>query len=247
MSYVYVIREQEFPYSDEYYISNEAVVGSISDSYESNEEAEQICRQMVVQAWRNGDMGNYDVFCGCGDDEISEKIDAFLSQIGQDRQDSGTTDDLVAQLTDEQVFELAQISQILHYVVLEVSQSADYYALWIPAKKAYFRQGYTEATLLELSIEALQDKMRDYWSSYWLINILDRYYQNLKFDELSDQPDLLRQVLAQSHCIRYHESGGRFSVSDDGFELSEVLAVSELLKQPILELKKLDLEQAQKV
>lgn len=35
MSYVYVIREQEFSYSDEYYISNDTVVGSISDSYES--------------------------------------------------------------------------------------------------------------------------------------------------------------------------------------------------------------------
>lgn len=243
MSDVYVIREQEFSYSDEYYISTESVVGSISDSYESKEEAEQVCRQMVVQAWRNDDMGNYDVFCGCGDDEVSEKIDAFLSELGQD---SGAIDDLVAQLTDDQVFELAQISQILHYVVLKVSSHTDYYALWVPAKKAYFRQGYTEATLLELSIEGLQDKMRDYWSSNWLTGILDNYYQNLDFDELSDQPDLLRQVLAQSDCITYHESG-RFSVTDDGFELSEVLAVSELLKQPILELRKLDLEQAKKV
>jgi hypothetical protein len=119
--------------------------------------------------------------------------------------------------------------------------------LWVPAKKAYFRQGYTEATLLELSIEGLQDKMRDYWSAYWLTSILDNHYQKLQFDELSDQPDLLRQVLAQSHCIRYDESAQSFSVSDDGFDLSEVLAVSELLKQPILELKKLDLEQAKKV
>lgn len=232
----YVIRHNDFAYNDEWYQTLSAETGQIHTIYQDKTEAEQAFKELIVEAlYQDEELSNYDIGNGYADDETYEKLEAFvLEKTGEDFE----IDDEIPELSLDDAFEFAQISGVMHYQLIEIDAQKPIYILWSNLEQDYFRSDNNNV------FDSTDDNFstREDFELYMFEDDFNEQVFKQALDEISDSPEILKALILNTPSVSYAED----CVTDIDWEeitLSELKAFNALLKNPVFEIKQINLEQ----
>ncbi len=241
MSQSYVIRAAYFGYNDEvFYVSGQ----TINSVHTDKKEAELKLHKLVVEHARQMDLGEVasifdgsDAFIKQLDDFVFLKCDKHIAN--GNYIDGGTY--LPRELSDEDVFEFSKLSRMKAYDLVEFEDKPLFKALWDCEEEEYqmfFDEGMdgvifasTDAELKENLAEFAEDKS---WSEL-----------KGSIEELSDKPALLSALIESNEQLSFNNEKNVLKIKDESTDA--LLAVNELLKKPLFEVKELTAEQIEEL
>jgi hypothetical protein len=229
----YVIRRFEFAYNDECYMTD-GELGRIEAAFDDEASAQAKLQRLVVQYLRTEDLSNYEAFYE-PEEELIERLNAFcIDRCGVPLTDGdGHANELPDGLSDADVFELAQIADLMPYQVVKVPPSGGFVALWLPQEEAYVgTDAYEQSIAYQTHVEALMADV-----PYELYDAFPSSWQG-SFEELSDSPLLLRQLVAAEPRFTYDENTRTLSLANDLWNVpgSVLFGLNALLKHPVFEI-----------
>lgn len=235
----YVIRQNDFAYNDEWHLTNHVSTGAIKEIYTDKAEAEKAYKALVVKGLYYDELCNYDIGNGEADDEVYEKLEAFILE--KTGETFNIDDGEIPKLNEDDAFEFAKLSGIVWYQLLEVDASQPCYVLWINSEESYFT-GYETGSIISSQDENFSDVS---WESN--IYAMDYEFEALMdkpLAELSDSPLLLKQFIEQTADIRYDaEKENIEGIALDNIKFIDIKALNAFLKQPIFEIRQVTLEE----
>lgn len=235
----YVIRQNDFAYNDEWHLTNHVSTGAIKEIYTDKAEAEKAYKALVVKGLYYDELCNYDIGNGEADDEVYEKLEAFILE--KTGETFNIDDGEIPKLNEDDAFEFAKLSGIVWYQLLEVDASQPCYVLWINSEESYFT-GYDTGSIISSQDENFSDVS---WESN--IYAMDYEFEALMdkpLAELSDSPLLLKQFIEQTADIRYDaEKENIEGIALDNIKFIDIKALNAFLKQPIFEIRQVTLEE----
>lgn len=235
----YVIRQNDFAYNDEWHLTNHVSTGAIKEIYTDKAEAEKAYKALVVKGLYYDELCNYDIGNGEADDEVYEKLEAFILE--KTGETFNIDDGEIPKLNEDDAFEFAKLSGIVWYQLLEVDASQPCYVLWINSEESYFT-GYDTGSIISSQDENFSDVS---WESN--IYAMDYEFEALMdkpLAELSDSPLLLKQFIEQTADIRYDaEKESIEGIALDNIKFIDIKALNAFLKQPIFEIRQVTLEE----
>lgn len=233
----YVIRHNEFAYNDEWFLTDEPLLGSIQAVYTDKAEAEQAYKTLIVEAlYGEYELSQYDIGNGEATDETYEKLDAFLLEKTGKPFDGAT----LPQLNEDDAFALAKLSGILCYQLIEFDDSKPHYAIWLNEEESYMDHYDTGSVLFDHDPDFIEDSDCDW---YFLSRIDQTLQGNLA--DLSDSPEILQVFLKQAKGIHFDPQQQTLTINSSESDYQTVKALNALLKQPLFEIHALSLEQIQ--
>lgn len=233
----YVIRHNEFAYNDEWFLTNDATAGQITAVYTDKAEAEKAYKTLIVEAlYGEYELSQYDIGNGEATDETYEKLDAFLLE----KTGKPFNGETLPQLNEDDAFELAKLSGILCYQLIEFDDSEPHYAIWINEEESYMDHYDTGSVLFDSNPDFIESSDCDWY-------FLSRMDQTLKgsLADLSDSPEILQAFLQQAQGISFDAQQQHLKISGDRSDYQTIKALNALLKQPLFEIHALSLEQIQ--
>jgi len=235
----YVIRQNDFAYNDEWHLTNRVSTGAIKQIYTDKIEAEKAYKALVVKGLYYDELCNYDIGNGEADDEVYEKLEAFvLEKTGET---FNIDDGEIPKLNEDDAFEFAKLSGIVWYQLLEVDASQPCYVLWIHSEESYFT-GYESGSIISSQDENFSDVSWE--SNIYAIDYEFEALMNKSLSELSDSPRLLKEFIEQTPDIRYDaEQNSIEGIALDSIKFIQLKALNAFLKQPIFEVRQISLEE----
>lgn len=248
MSTKYIIRQNNFSYNDEYYSTYDPQLGHIQAIYEDKEEAEQAYKSLVVEAlYQQDNLYDYN-----GDTEIAQQAYAFVveNNIEVELEEDEDLDDLdefetLPEMSEDDAFKFAQESGLLWYQLIEFEDDQPIYILWSIEEQDYVKGEYNN------TFDSLDENFTDLDNNIIAV-LFEEYFEeqifNGNLDEISDSPELLKNLLQTISAVTY--DAGENSMTDiDWDELSfvQLKSINSLLKLPIFEIRQITLEQLNKI
>lgn len=242
MSTKYIIRHNDFAYNDEWYQTDASSLGTIHAIYTDKFEAEEVYKQLIVEAlYQDEDLSNYDIGNGYASDETYEALEQFvLEKTGEEFE----TDDEIPEMELEDAFEFAKISGILHYQLIEIDEVKPIHILWSNIQEDYFRNDHNN------TFDSLDENFADI-EDFDLYIFEDDFTQEVigqPLDEISDSPELLKNLIQTISDISYDADENKITDIDwYNIAFTDLKAIHALFKQPIFEIRKITLEQLNKI
>lgn len=242
----YVIRQRNFFYNDEgQYLTHPEFdgyegYGDIEHIENSLGLAQQHCEIKNIQFMRNAELSMYCPPCenhthNHPSDEFKIELEALLQQYGHHlcTPDGSLIQFLPADLPDDAVLKFAKIVNILAYEVLEFKQDEKLYAIWLFKEQKYF--GYTKI---------LTYANPDYFALAGTYLLTDKLFISGSVSELSDTPELLNALIQNnSEFFKYQMNPEGILIESVDVAFEDLSALNSLLKQPLFEIRPINLEQ----
>lgn len=231
----YVIRCNNFAYNDEWFMTDEVELGAIKAVYTDKTEAEQTYKKLVVNALYENQMDDYRVANGDLSNAQYEALNTFvLEKIGTKFNHQGN----IPKFNFDDAFEFANLSELVHYQLLEVDDTQPYYVIWLNKDQTYFMNGLSSQSEIFNGI-GWNDNQHSWGFEFEFKDII-----NQPISSLTDSPLLLEQFLNNARAIYYDKDQKMITgVHFSELEFSELKAFNALLKQPIFEIRQISLEE----
>jgi len=235
----YVLRAYCFGYNDE----NFYVCGTrIGDVFDDREKAEAAYREAQLAYLSEIDLAEHEKFFN-GDDAYIRKMDAFLHEktgehiIGENGWlDLDTTTH--TELSEDDLFEFGEVGELHGFKLIEFDDAPVFHALWDPKEEKYFHtldEGFDGIAYGQSRDDVLELIQGDDIIVGW-----EGWEARGTLEELSDNPAVLRRLIESTDYIEYDETERVVRITDP--ESKTVIALNELLKAPIFEIRELDVE-----
>lgn len=241
MATQYVVRQNAFFYTDEWY---ECITdGDIYQVFDSEEEAQGLMRHLNREALRDCEnLNEYGLFCGGG---YTKQFDAWLAEIGVELDDLPAF--LQEQASDEQIDRFVDLSGFGFFYLMQMDNDEKFYVAEV-LDDVY--DGY-----LALSAPGCEYSNDGLSGMTWFGNSPDFIKEDTKhlcqaiYDmmppgslaELSDSPELLKQFFENAKTLRYDEKSGRIKWTHYEPDWGELQALNALLKQPVFRVREVSL------
>jgi hypothetical protein len=239
----YVIREKYFGYNDEvFYASGQRIAGI----FDNKEQAEIIYKQLEMNGMR--DFALYEVEALFDADEaLLKKLDDFVfSRCGEHIYQKGevSRDPLPKSLSDEDTFEFIQLADMQKFQLVQFENEARFYALWSVKQQKWVEEHdeFFASLVYAEQPEQLKSNVRTIFADY---DYGDIQLQG-SFEELSDQPVLLQAMIKAQSGLKYNQKTQTLIIMQ-GWEEEGLYAVNPLLKQPLFEIREIELEEIQSI
>lgn len=239
----YVIREKYFGYNDEVFYASGNRIASI---FEQKEQAEATYKQLEINGAR--DFPLYEVESLFDADEtLLKKLDDFVfSRCGEHIYQEGgvSRETLPESLNDEDTFEFIQLANMQSYQLIHFDQDIKFYGLWSVKKQAWVEEHdeFFASLAYADQPEQLKTNVRIIFADYDYGDI------ELKgsFEDLSEQPVLLQALIKTNKALKYNNKSQTLIILQ-GWEEEGLYAVNPLLKQPLFEIKEIEIEEIQRI
>ncbi|MCH7388601.1 hypothetical protein MMO39_15060 [Acinetobacter modestus] len=239
----YVIREKYFGYNDEVFYASGNRIASI---FEQKEQAEAIYKQLEINGAR--DFPLYEVESLFDADEaLLKKLDDFVfSRSGDHIYKDGeiSRDTLPENLSDEDTFEFIQLADMQKFQLVQFEHEAKFYALWSVKQQKWVEEHdeFFASLAYADQPEQLKTNVRTIFADYDYGDI------ELKgsFEDLSEQPVLLQALIKTNKALKYNNKSQTLIILQ-GWEEEGLYAVNPLLKQPLFEIKEIEIEEIQRI
>ena len=239
----YVIREKYFGYNDEVFYASGNRIASI---FEQKEQAEATYKQLEINGVR--DFPLYEVESLFDADEtLLKKLDDFVFSCSGDHiyQDGEVSrDTLPASLSDEDTFEFIQLANMQKFQLVQFEHEAKFYALWSVKQQKWVEEHdeFFASLAYADQPEQLKTNVRTIFADYDYDDI------ELKgsFEDLSEQPVLLQALIENNKALKYNNKSQTLTILQ-GWEEEGLYAVNPLLKQPLFEIKEIEIEEIQRI
>lgn len=242
----YVIRHQSFGYNDEWYCLDWAMQGAIKAVYSDKVEAEQQYKKLIVHALYQDDFYNFSIANGEATEEQYAQIEAFILEKTGEEFDNES----IPEMNEDDAFEFAKLSGILHFQLIEVDDSLPNYVIFNPTTNRYvYASTPEESVLLTGNTEQFLFDMNNYIDDYWQEETVNQFFDDLNLEqkgtleELSDAPALLEQFIKENSWLSYENQGLKIENDADEDTFNRIKSLNALLKQPIFEIRQVTLEQ----
>lgn len=230
-----MIRRVDFMYNDEYYQTNYAALGAIHAIYENKAEAEQVLQELVIEELQNNDLENYSFGYGEADEAVYEAVEAFVLEKTGEEYDK---DDGIPNLEDADLFEFAKLTGIMAYQLIEVDDQQKNYVIWLPHSNEYLTHYGTGSLMFDSNRDFMQDHDENW---YFFQQLPDRLSGSLA--DLSDSPEILKQIIAIISGIEYSEDQQVLTINSNQAGYSSLSSISALLKTPLFEIQEKNLDE----
>ena len=238
----YVIREKYFGYNDEvFYVAG----NRIANVFDNKQQAELAYKKLEIDGAR--DFALYEVESLFDADEaLLQQLDDFVySRCGEHICEEGDISDdvLPVSLSDDDTFEFIQLAGMQKFQLVEFENQVKFYGLW-SVKKQRWVEEHDECfagLIYSESLDAFKSKVEHIFADY------DYSAIELKgsLEELSAQPILLQAMISAQSGLSYDEAKQTLVI--DAWQDEALYAVNSLLKQPLFEIKEINLEEIQKI
>lgn len=191
MSSIYLIKEKTHPY-DNYYLTDRSNDGDVLYLFDNKAEAEAKYQSLLVDQYQSAELSTYDVFNHVGDDDAINRIERFyFEQTGKETQ--YLTDVCELDLSDEDIKNLMLISGVAEYDLIEETEDAVYYLLWINGQNDYFKKGNKPIIFDNPDLDLGDDEFK-----YTMFEALNDAAPTGTLAELSHQSDDLEKHINDS-------------------------------------------------
>lgn len=233
----YIIRHVDFAYNDEYFQTAFKSLGHIQSLFDDRAAAEAAYKNLVVAALKEEDLSNYDFGYGEASEEVYSAVEAFLlEKTGQEYQ---VGDDL-PDLSDDDLFQFAQLTGIVPYQLIEVESNQRFYVAWLNQEQSYL-SSYESGSLIYGNTPDFIESSEFDW--YFLDQISTDLTGTLA--ELSEAPEILKQVIHHATGITYLEQEQRLSIEGHRASYAKICEINALLKEPLFEIQEKNLSELQ--
>lgn len=238
----YVIRAKYFGYNDEvFYVTG----NRISNVFQDQAEAEAAYQKLEVEGAR--DFALYEVESLFDADEaMLKQLDEFVfSRCGEHIYQDGeiSRDVLPSSLSDADTFSFVQMAEMQKFQLVHFDHEVKFYGLWSTKKQQWLEEHdeFFAGLIYAESPELLKDKIESIFKDYDYSDI----ELEGSLESLSDQPILLKALIQTDYALSYDEDKQILNI---GLWQNEALyAVNALLKQPLFEVKQIELEEIQRL
>ena len=238
MATQYVIRAFEFVYDDEGFPTYGGDLTAVHTIFQDAASAHAEMQRLTVERWRaESQLWTCSPFMEAGD-EFMHRVNAFcVERCGTPLASAAESAGSIPQgLSDGDVLELAQLTGLHRYHVIEVPDDGVFRAMWV-LNKDYSNSCLTDIhTTYAPSMEALMEKIPGQFCEAF-----PQSWQG-SFEDLSDTPLLLRQLVAsRSDHLAYDEARQILSLSNTAQKTpkADLFALNALLKQQVFDIQKL--------
>jgi hypothetical protein len=239
----YVIREKYFGYNDEVFYASGNRIANI---FEHKEQAEATYKQLEINGAR--DFALYEVESLFDADEaLLKQLDDFVfSRCGEHIYQEGevSREMLPESLSDEDTFQFIQLADMHKFQLVKFENEAKFYALWSVKQQKWVEEHDEFFASLAYADQPEQLKMnvRAIFADYDYGDI------ELKgsFEDLSEQPVLLQALIKNNKSLKYNDKSKILTILQ-GWEEEGLYMVNPLLKQPLFEIKEIEIEEIQRI
>lgn len=245
---MYIIRKRAYQFNDGWYEFQRE--GEIEFESENYEEAYQLWRAKEIAAFREMMFFRMEELV-VGDHTGATHAKAALGEylqttFGYDAENIYEYMEAPSDATDDQIWEIRRITGISCYHLLSFEEAPHFYLLEIKGAATY--HGRNEIVNWDddpIFFNSPEEAMRH----------LGRYLMHFTLDgspeELSDMPDVLRQIIQSDNIFGYREEQKKIDVQihygrehDSGHILTQFF---ETLREPLLTFHKITLEEAKNI
>ena len=238
----YVIREKYFGYNDEtFYVAG----NRIANVFDNKQQAELAYKKLEIDGARDFALHEVESLFDA-DEALLQQLDDFVySRCGEHICEAGDISDdvLPVSLSDDDTFEFIQLAGMQKFQLVEFENQVKFYGLW-SVKKQRWVEEHDECfagLIYSESLDAFKSKVEHIFADY------DYSAIELKgsLEELSAQPILLQAMISAQSGLSYDEAKQTLVI--DAWQDEALYAVNSLLKQPLFEIKEINLEEIQKI
>lgn len=234
----YVIRAKYFGYNDEtFYVTGNRIANIFTDQIQ----AEQTYRQLEIEGAREFALHEEDTFFNASLEELKKYDEFVFSRCGEhllDEDEELIADTLPIALSDDDTFEFIQLAQMQKYQLVRFDEKPKFYAIWLPEQEQWLQQydECFEGLIYEESAEKLKSSLELIFNEY-----SDGIQRQGELSALSEQPLLLKSTIDAQAGLSYNEAKKCLKITD--WDEEALYAVNALLKQPIFEIRTLEIEE----
>lgn len=232
----YVIRAKYFGYNDEtFYVTGNRIANVFTDQAQ----AEQTYRQLEIAGAREFELHEEEAFFDASLEELQKYDDFVFSRCGEHIFDDELIEDVLpTALNDDDTFEFVQLANMQKYQLVCFDEQPKFYAIWLTEQQKWLKQydECFEGLIYEESAEKLKPSLELVFSEY-----RDGIQLQGELSELSEQPLLLKSTIATQAGLSYDEAKQALNIRE--WDEDALYAVNSLLKQPIFEIRTVDVEQ----
>ncbi|MBH2002860.1 MAG: hypothetical protein I8H98_11460 [Moraxellaceae bacterium] len=239
----YVIREKYFGYNDEVFYASGNRIASIFDH---KEQAELTYKQLEINGARNFALYEVESLFDA-DEALLKQLDDFVfSRCGEHIYQEGevSREMLPESLSDEDTFQFIQLADMHKFQLVKFENEAKFYALWSVKQQKWVEEHdeFFASLAYADQPEQLKTNVGTIFADYDYGDI------QLKgsLEELSDQPILLQAMITAQSSLKYDQKSQTLIIMQ-GWEEEGLYAVNPLLKQPLFEIKEIELEEIQRI
>lgn len=245
MAKTFVIRKVAYHYSDEHLYVH--TLGGIEKVFDSEEKAKAAFINLERKALENVDLGDIEQLSGCSLDFYKEARAFKFFYKNRFDEDIVNVDEygnltcergakLPKGLTEKDVMDIRRTLGLKFHELTEYDSKPVFFGIWVNKENkfiehigaTYFYNSYAEA------LSNANSKIRE---------LLNRSEFKGSLDEISTNPTFLKYVIQNSNQIEYDESE-QILKTKYLQKHEEALALNELLKNKVFEIREIPLEQA---
>lgn len=249
MTTKYAIRQNEFAYNDEWYMTSHIESTRIQQTFDDYDTAKTAYKKLIADHIRSEGFDNYDIGNGDAyvDSKVYETIDKFTQEkFGETYEDIYEID--FSQCSDDELVQLAQDIDFEPYQLISIDDNERFYAIWLNYQDCYLTN-YGDVVTLDSSLLGIELEDKTEITQGFLDNLNGKRPTG-ELSELSDSPELLKQLLDENYQVSYYNNTLNvpehyWNFDYDGFNQLE--AVNALLKQPWFELRALSFNELQQL
>ena len=240
----YIIQHYHFGYNDECFYRCGSNIGEV---FNDKEEAEKAFRELQVAYVRNANLAEVQSLFDGSAKHVKKVADFVLEKTESQILDQdgfiqyGVK--LPKSMNDEDVLTFASLAQMAAYKLIAFDNEPIFYAIWNVGNESY------EMEYDEYFTGLIYAKTREDLYPYLSDTMSNEDWSKLKmqgtFDVLSDHPLLLKQLVNATKGFDYDENKQTLKFKRP--KVAELVAVNELLKNPLFELRPLSLQEIQEI
>ena len=239
----YVIREKYFGYNDEvFYVAG----NRIANVFEDKQQAEAAYKQLEIKGARDFALYEVESLFNATEEELQKLDDFVFARCGEHIADGGDISDdvLPESLSDEDTLEFIKIANMHKFQLVQFENEARFYALWSVKQQKWVEEHdeFFASLVYAEQPEQLKSNVRTIFADY---DYGDIQLQG-SFEELSDQPVLLQAMIKAQSGLKYNQKTQTLIIMQ-GWEEEGLYAVNPLLKQPLFEIREIELEEIQSI
>ncbi|NTV64689.1 MAG: hypothetical protein HGA65_14320 [Oscillochloris sp.] len=248
---VYVIRQVAYRYSDEFFYVH--TLGGIHAVYTDYDAALRDLHALECAAFRHADFSTLEAFSPCGDGRSHHQRRAALDRYLQEQcgtsffiRDDGhlyADDDayLPAGITDAQIMQIREITGVTFYELGAFESAVVFYGLWLTREGRFYQVDAGTLGAADYFFNTYDQALAA--ANTLLADALWGTVLHGTVEELSEQPALLRSLLAQHQTLTYDPALPGLTLrhlAHDG----ALLMLNALLRQPLFEVRTIPLDVA---
>ena len=240
----YVIQNYHFGYNDECFYRCGSKIGEVFDN---KEDAEKAFNELQIDYVRTANLAEVESLFNGGTKHV-EQVAAFVKEkTGTDILDEEGFVQYAVRLpksmSDEEVLQFASLAKMAAYKLIAFDDEPSFYAIWNVGNEGYamdydeYFTGLVYSETREDLYPYLTDLMSD--EGWYKLKL------NGTYDEISDQPMLLEQLVSSTKGVEYNEAKKVLKFNRP--KVADLVAVNELLKSKLFELRSLSLKEIQDI